>query len=88
MLGSLITPEIGSPSPLVLEPLMQRWLTPDETAEYLGLTRQAIYHRISRGTLPTSRMGRRVWIDRVAVDRTLTNAKRSRRSSKKIPTPA
>jgi len=40
---------------------MNEWLTVSEVAELLGVTRQAVYRLIDRGTLPASwKWGRRL----------------------------
>ena len=45
-----------------------RWLTVEQTAEYLGTTPKAIRRRIDRGRLRVTRDGRRVYVDRKALD--------------------
>jgi excisionase family DNA binding protein len=47
----------------------QRYLTIRDAATYLSLTERALYHRIDRRTVPFIKRGRRVWFDRVALDR-------------------
>lgn len=42
---------------------MERYLTATEAAEKLGLTRQAIYMRVHRGTIPFVKWGRVVRFD-------------------------
>jgi excisionase family DNA binding protein len=46
----------------------KRWLTIDETAAYLGITAKAIRRRVDRGRLPIVRDGRRLYVDRTALD--------------------
>jgi excisionase family DNA binding protein len=46
----------------------RRWLTVAGTAEYLGVSQKAVRHRIANGTLPYTRNGRRVMVDRRALD--------------------
>ena len=45
----------------------RRWLTVAETATYLGISEQAVYHRVRRGSLPYVRESGRLLIDRQAV---------------------
>jgi excisionase family DNA binding protein len=45
-----------------------RWLTVEQTADYLGTTPKAIRGRIDRGRLEAVRDGRRVYVDRQALD--------------------
>ena len=45
-----------------------RWLTVEQTAKYLGTTPKAIRRRIERGRLRAVRDGRRVYVDRQALD--------------------
>ena len=54
----------ASPTP---EPA-NRWLTVDQAADYLGTTAKAIRRRIDRGRLQVARDGRRVYVDRQALD--------------------
>lgn len=52
----------------------KRWLTANETATYLGCSVRAVYRRIERGRIPTDAVkhhGRRLEIDRLALDRAL-----------------
>ena len=46
-------------------------LTVDETARLLGLGRSATYDAVRRGDLPSIRIGRRLLVPRVALDRVL-----------------
>jgi excisionase family DNA binding protein len=46
----------------------RRWLTAEEAADYLGVSAGAIRKRIARGSLRYSRMGRRLLVDRHALD--------------------
>jgi excisionase family DNA binding protein len=55
----------------------RRWLTVAEAAQYLGVSTKAIYHRVAGGTVPYTRHGRRVLIDRVAYDRMLAERVRT-----------
>jgi excisionase family DNA binding protein len=45
-----------------------RWLTVEQTADYLGTTAKAIRRRIDRGRLRVVRDGRRLYVDRQALD--------------------
>ncbi|HWQ54111.1 MAG TPA: helix-turn-helix domain-containing protein [Bryobacteraceae bacterium] len=47
----------------------RRLMTVAEAAEYIGRSKQAVYHLIHAGTIPTKRQGARVFIDRVELDR-------------------
>jgi excisionase family DNA binding protein len=52
----------------------KRWLTPAETAVYLGCSARAVYGQIRRGRIPAAAVkhrGRSVLIDREALDRAL-----------------
>jgi len=35
-----------------------RWMTTDEVAELLRISRKAVYHRVERGQIPVHRLGR------------------------------
>lgn len=48
--------------------LLSPWLTVDQTAEYLGTTAKAVRRRIDRGRLRAVRDGRRIYVDREALD--------------------
>jgi excisionase family DNA binding protein len=52
----------------VIEP---RWLDVDTAAQYLCMTRPALYHQVARLQLPFVRHGRLLRFDRVALDRWL-----------------
>ena len=44
---------------LTTQPLNdQIWLTSDDAAELLRISRRALYHRVERGQLPAHRLGR------------------------------
>ena len=49
----------------------RRWLTVHEAADYLGVTDKAIRARMDRGSIAYTRQGRRIFIDRHALDETL-----------------
>jgi excisionase family DNA binding protein len=46
----------------------RRWMSPEGAADYLGVSASAIRKRIARGTIRYSRMGRRLLVDRRALD--------------------
>jgi excisionase family DNA binding protein len=54
----------------------KRWLSVTETAEYLGISAKAVRCRIDRGTLPYTRQGRQLLIDRKELDQQLEKRKR------------
>lgn len=47
----------------------RRLLTVPECAEYLGITPNAVYHRVSRKQLPVTRLDGRVMFDVRQLDR-------------------
>ncbi len=49
--------------------LYPRLLTIDQAAVYLGRTREAVQHLASSGKVPTVRADRRVFLDRVDLDK-------------------
>jgi excisionase family DNA binding protein len=49
-------------------------LTIEETAEVLGLSRGAAYDAANKGLLPVVRIGRRLIVPRVALERLLADA--------------
>lgn len=54
---------------------VKRWLTGEEAALYVGITRNALDLRISRGTLPAwcySHVGRSIHFNREALDEWLS----------------
>ena len=58
---------VAGPGPTI-EP---RWLDIDTAAQYLCMTRHALYHQVARLQLPFIRHGRLLRFDRVALDRWL-----------------
>jgi excisionase family DNA binding protein len=48
-----------------------RWLDVDTAAQYLCMTRHALYHQVARLQLPFVRHGRLIRFDRAALDRCL-----------------
>jgi len=49
-------------------------LTCDEVAEYLRISRPQAYLGVKRGDIPSIRVGRRILIPRVALEKLLANA--------------
>jgi excisionase family DNA binding protein len=65
-----------------------RWLTVDQAAEYLGTTAKAIRRRIDCGRLEAIRDGRRVYVDRQALDEAFAAKGRMlRATTQKAPAP-
>src|SRR5713226_3551759 len=58
----------------VIEP---RWLDVDTAAQYLCMSRHALYHRVSRRQIPFVRRGRIVRFDRQALDRWMSKGVRN-----------
>jgi excisionase family DNA binding protein len=54
----------------------RRWQTPEAAASRYGVSASALRKRVARGTLPHSRMGRRLLIDTRALDRELERGRR------------
>jgi excisionase family DNA binding protein len=54
----------------------RRWLTPEAAADRYGVSASALRKRVARGTLPHSRMGRRLLIDTRALERQLERERR------------
>lgn len=54
-----------------MELLSQRWLTRAEAAGYLKLCEAHLDKLIKEGRLPVARLGRRILIDRLEIDRRL-----------------
>ncbi len=59
-----------------------RWLTVEQTADYLGTTPKAIRRRIDRGRLRVVRDGRRLYVDRQALDEAYAAEGRMLRATK------
>ena len=57
-------------------PFSPRLLTIEQAATYLGRTREATQHLTSSGKIPTVRADRRVFIDRLDLDRWIAENKR------------
>ena len=49
-------------------------LTVEEAAEMLGLSRAFAYEAVSRGEIPSIRIGRRILVPKVALERLLNSA--------------
>jgi excisionase family DNA binding protein len=49
-------------------------LTVEEVAKRLGLGRNSAYEGVARGEIPSIRVGRRILVPRVAIDRMLAQA--------------
>ena len=65
-----------------------RWLTVEQTADYLGTTSKAIRRRIDRGRLRVVRDGRRLYVDRQALDEAFaTEGRMLRATTQKAPAP-
>lgn len=47
------------------------WLTSDDAAELLRISRRALYHRVERGQLPTHRLGRSYRFNRREIEAAL-----------------
>lgn len=62
-----------APGPII-EP---RWLDVDTAAQYLCMSRHALYHRVSRRQIPFVRSGRIVRFDRQALDRWMSKGVRN-----------
>src|SRR3954453_5338208 len=66
-------PQDVVPGPMI-EP---RWLDVDTAAQYLCMSRHALYHRISRRQIPFVRRGRIIRFDRQALDRWMSKGVRN-----------
>ena len=59
----------------VLSPAQRRsTLTVEEAAEILGLSRAFAYEAVTRGEIPSIRIGRRILVPKVALERLLNSA--------------
>lgn len=61
-------------SPLRSEPLVRATLTVEEAAVILGISRAFAYEAVARGEIPCIRIGRRILVPRVALERLLASA--------------
>src|SRR5215210_6635198 len=65
------------PRDVVAGPIIEpRWLDVDTAAQYLCMSRHALYHRVSRRQIPFVRHGRIVRFDRQALDRWMSKGVR------------
>lgn len=51
--------------------MSDRWLTADEAAAYIGLSRKALYERVRRGQIPAHRLGRALRFKASEIDQVL-----------------
>ncbi|MBE3050020.1 helix-turn-helix domain-containing protein [Candidatus Bathyarchaeota archaeon] len=49
----------------------RRWISPRATADYLGCHLQTVYVWIVSGEIPSARIGRKVLVDRIRLDKRL-----------------
>jgi excisionase family DNA binding protein len=49
----------------------RRWISPRETAEYLGCHLMTVYSWIDAGRIPSARLGRKIIIDKRRLDDSL-----------------
>ncbi len=56
----------------------RKTLTVDETASALGISRNAAYEGVRRGEIPSIRVGRRLLVPRIALERLLEKAAESK----------
>lgn len=54
----------------------RRWLDLDAAGDYLGISRRAVRRRIERGSIPYTRQGRQLLVDRRALDEQLERKRR------------
>jgi excisionase family DNA binding protein len=68
-----VDPALAEHEPVLrLRPaIAPRWLDVDTAAQYLCMTRHALYHQVARLQLPFVRHGKLIRFDRVALDRCL-----------------
>src|SRR5438128_8727427 len=71
--SSAMEPRDVAPGPII-EP---RWLDVDTAAQYLCMSRHALYHRISRRQIPFVRRDRIIRFDRQALDRWMSKGVRN-----------
>src|SRR5216117_2615190 len=66
------------PQSVVSGPIIEpRWLDVDTAAQYLCMSRHALYHRISRRQIPFVKRGRIIRFDRFALDRWMAKGVRN-----------
>jgi excisionase family DNA binding protein len=56
---------------MTTEPMERRTFTVEEAGQILGLSRNSAYSLAKDGSLPTIRLGRRLLVPKVALDRLL-----------------
>src|SRR5436853_6973456 len=65
------------PRDVVAGPIIEpRWLDVDTAAQYLCMSRHALYHRVSRRQIPFVRHGRIIRFDRQSLDRWMSKGVR------------
>jgi excisionase family DNA binding protein len=60
--------------PVIERPTQRLTMTVEEAAEVLGISRATAYDAVSRGEIPCIRIGRRILIPKVALERLLESA--------------
>ena len=65
----ILAEKLANKLPRDYNPLSPRLLTVDQAAVYLGRTKEAVQHLVSLGKVPTVRTDRRVFIDRLDLDK-------------------
>ena len=60
--------------PTIERPVQRLTLTVEEAAAALGLSRAFTYEAVNRGEIPSIRIGRRILVPKVALDRLLESA--------------
>ena len=60
--------------PVLERPAQRLTMTVEEAAEVLGISRATAYDAVSRGEIPCIRIGRRILIPKVALERLLESA--------------
>jgi excisionase family DNA binding protein len=60
--------------PTIERPAQRLTLTVEEAAESLGISRTFAYEAVKRGEIPAIRIGRRILVPKVALDRLLESA--------------
>ena len=60
--------------PVIERPAQRLTMTVEEAAEVLGISRATAYDAVSRGEIPCIRIGRRILIPKVALERLLESA--------------
>jgi excisionase family DNA binding protein len=61
------------------------WLTVEECANYLGISKRAVYNHVHRGRLPSSKLGARLLFDAALVDIAIQSPNRKRYLPSKTP---